>query len=204
MHYPLAPVQLDAALPVPTQRRAPAETAAGYARRRHQGQQRPDGSAFIEHPLEVARLLTSAGAGQELVTAGLLHDVLEKTPATEVELRALFGPRITDLVVAVTDDETIPDWRRRKAACRDRLRLGADQEALLLFAADKISRIRELRRGPEPPAPPTVRDRLAHYHASLHMLERELPDEPLVVLLRQEIEAYAPASAAAIALSRSR
>ena len=192
-------MQVHVVPPVPTQRPPRMQAALGYARRRHAGQLRADGSPFLEHVLEVADLLDYFGADDDLLSAALLHDVLEKTSATEDELRALFGERVTDLVVAVSDDDTIEDWRRRKAASRGRLRRNEDDEALLLFAADKVSRIRELRRGLEPPAPPTVRDRLAHYNASLHMLEHRLPGSPIVAMLRAEIAAYAPPSAAAIA-----
>lgn len=74
-----------------------------------------------------------------------MHDLLEKTDASASDLRERFGPRITALVIAVSDDERIAGYARRKAALRRQV-AGADEEALTLFAADKLSKLRELRR----------------------------------------------------------
>ncbi len=57
-----------------------AQAAVSYARQVHRGQRRrSDGEPFVAHLLEVATLLREAGASEPLVTAGVLHDTLEKT-----------------------------------------------------------------------------------------------------------------------------
>jgi len=54
-----------------------------FAALRHGGQRREsDGAAFIEHPVEVARLLRGAGCSEIVVAAGLLHDIVEDTDVT--------------------------------------------------------------------------------------------------------------------------
>src|SRR5690348_1861163 len=81
------------------------EAAMALAERSHAGQQLAEGAPFILHPLEVGWLLYRAGAADELIAAGVLHDVLEKTDVTREALRARFGERVATLVNAVTEDE---------------------------------------------------------------------------------------------------
>jgi hypothetical protein len=60
----------------------------------------------------------------------------------------------------------------------------------MLFAADKISKARELRRKPPKLAIRERRDRrrrLLHYRRSLTLLRRRLPDSPLVEQLAREL-----------------
>ena len=113
----------------------------------HAGQSREgDGAPFIVHPREVASLLCAVGAPDHLIAAGALHDVIEKTTAGASELRQRFATRIVALVLAVSEDEQIADYAARRAALRDQVAHAAE-EALMLFAADKISKARELRLG---------------------------------------------------------
>jgi HD domain-containing protein len=68
--------------------------------------------------LEVASLLYYAGATDPVIAAGVLHDVIEDTAALASDLRGRFGRRVTDLVVAVSEDDRIADHDARKAALR--------------------------------------------------------------------------------------
>ena len=115
--------------------------AIPYAERMHDGQRRGDGTPFIQHPLEVAELLYHAGAADDLIAAGVLHDVIEKSNVSASELRKGFGPGIAGLVLAVTDDEQIAGYANRKAALRQQV-AAAGGDALTLFAADKLSKLR--------------------------------------------------------------
>lgn len=174
--------------------------AIAYAKERHAGQRRADGTPFIQHPLEVASLLYYAGAPDHLIAAGALHDVIEKAGVSVRELLGTFGNRVSGLVAAVSDDDRITRYSARKAALRQQV-AGAGDEALMLFAADKLSKLRELRRETESDedrneTPHGVRDmrarRLRHYQRSLALLEERLPDYPLVADLRDELGAFLP------------
>ena len=173
------------------------QAAIAYAERMHAGQRRADGTPFILHPLEVASLLDYAGAPDHLIAAGALHDLLEKTTAGEHDLRRQFGIQITRLVLAVSDDERIATYAKRKAALRRQAAV-AGEEALMLFAADKLAKVRELRRelavDPRSAGSTSRRRelrtrRLKHYRRSLALLEERLPDSPLVRELRDELHA---------------
>jgi HD domain len=118
--------------------------ALAYAEQVHAGQRRQvDGAPFILDPIEVAGLLYNAGAPDRVIAAGVLHDIIEKTAADAADLRARSGLAITKLVVAVSEDEGIAAYAERKAALREHV-TRAGHEALMLFAADKISKVREL------------------------------------------------------------
>lgn len=163
----------------------------------HGGQDRPDGSPFINHPLEVASLLHEAGARDHVIAAGVLHDLIEKTAVSATDLQERFGPQVTALVLSVSDDDRIGDYGARKAALRRQV-AAAGEEALALFAADKLSKVRELRREagaatdgrgtPRRGRPPRAR-RVRHYERSLALLQERLPDSPLVRGLHDELRA---------------
>ncbi len=66
----------------------------------------------------------------------------------------------------------------------------------MVFAADKISKARELRLDPAPAAgshhlpeaPPSRQQRLTHFHHCLELLEDTLSGSPLIEQLRMELE----------------
>jgi (p)ppGpp synthase/HD superfamily hydrolase len=166
-------------------------SARVFATRCHARQRRPGGGRFIEHPLEVARLLREAGCSDVVVVAGLLHDVVEDTSVSAAELRARFGAEIARLVLAVTDDAAVSSYRLRKRLLREQVeRAGGD--AALLFAADKISKVRELDGRTRTAGEGGLR--LEHYRESLGMLRRVVPLHPLVRRLADELEGAALAA----------
>jgi (p)ppGpp synthase/HD superfamily hydrolase len=147
------------------------------------------------HVLEVASLLYQAGAADYVIVAGVLHDTIEKTSTTAFDLRRRFGSRIASLVLAVSEDQRIEAYAERKAALCERVR-GESDAAVMLFAADKVSKVRELhreraggrrRRQAVVAAKATRRQRLAHYRRCLRLLDERLPDSPLVSQLRGEL-----------------
>ena len=122
--------------------------------------------------------------------AAMNPDVLAATCfyATDIHKRGL-GSRIAALVLAVSEDERISSYIQRKDALRHQV-ADAGEEALTLFAADKISKARELglkpiRRSVSGSTVPARR--ITHYRRCLALLRERLPDSPLVSQLDAEL-----------------
>jgi (p)ppGpp synthase/HD superfamily hydrolase len=189
-------------MPSPTIEAAAAESgviraALEMAERAHSGQTRngSGGMAYIHHPVAVAELLAAEGFGDEAVAAALLHDVVEDSDAGVEDVRKRFGERVADLVAALTDDESIEPYERRKDLHRQRVE-AAGGDALAIYGADKLSNVSVLRRtyaeqgervGDEFKAPLDVKE--AVWHADLAMLRREAPDLPFLDRLEAELDA---------------
>ncbi len=87
------------------------EKALKIAVEAHKNQVRKhDKSPYISHPIMVGRILEQAGFSEEVVAAGLIHDVLEDTDVNEAFLREQLGDEVVDIVTAVSEDQTV-DWR---------------------------------------------------------------------------------------------
>ena len=180
---------------VPTFLRDRPVTRAAFAlaARAHGDERRDaDGAPFILHPLEVAALLSSCRCRDEVTAAAMLHDTLEDTAATGEQIVAEFGSDVAHLVRCLTEDGSIGDHRERKSALRGQVAHGSC-EAATIYAADKLSKIRELRirlhAEPAFAVQPEGRSKLDHYWHSLTMLEQTLGGHPLVNQLRFELEA---------------
>ena len=83
------------------------DKAYKYASQKHFGQKRLTGEDYINHPLEVAMILSGIKADKETICAGLLHDVIEDTDTTSEELAKVFGDEITNIVLGVTKINSI-------------------------------------------------------------------------------------------------
>ena len=164
-------------------------SALEFASARHEGQRRQaDSAPFILHPLEVAQLLRVRGCDDEVIAAAVLHEVVEDADVEPAELEQRFGRRVARLVEVLTEPSPEGSYRERKARLREAV-AGAGEDALVIFAADKVAKVRELRMAlasgridePDP-------DKLDHYEASLGLLEARLPGNALVQQLRFELE----------------
>jgi (p)ppGpp synthase/HD superfamily hydrolase len=166
--------------------------ALEFAASRHQGQRREaDAAPFILHPLEVAQLLKGRDYPDNVIAAAVLHDVLESAEVQPAELAERFGPEVAALVAAVSEPTTEGHYRERKARLRAAIAT-ADDNALAIYAADKVAKTRELRlRLARTPAAAPDPDKLDHYWQSLTLLEHRLGRHPLVEQLRFELEALA-------------
>ena len=112
--------------------------ALAFAAERHAGQRRKgDGKPFIVHPLAVGRILARQGMPEQVVAAGLLHDVLEDTPTPPSEIARLFGRRVASMVEEVTEPDRRHSWEQRKRAYLRHLKK-ASRGALAISCADKL------------------------------------------------------------------
>lgn len=93
-------------------------SAAAFAANKHKTQRRKDAesSPYINHPLELARILSEEGGVEdaEVIAAALLHDTIEDTETSYQELRGQFGARVADIVAEVTDTKWLQKGSRKR------------------------------------------------------------------------------------------
>lgn len=127
------------------------DRAIVFAVKAHAGtERRGKGFPYIVHPLEAVEIVATITPDQELLAAAALHDVVEDTDITADEIRAQFGDRIANLVVAESDVfmEGVSEedsWHDRKQAAIDRL-AAAPYDAKIVAMGDKLSNMRAIAR----------------------------------------------------------
>jgi len=113
------------------------ETALRIATAAHQDQVRKsDGSPYIIHPVMVAFILKEHGFREEVIAAGLCHDVLEDTQVTQDELVAALGEEIVQMIAGVSENKSL-EWEERKMQYTNTV-AAADEETKAVSIADKI------------------------------------------------------------------
>lgn len=124
--------------------------AINFAADRHRNQRRKDvhASPYINHPIALANVLANEVFidDDRVLIAAILHDTLEDTEATEMELVQLFGKEIASIVSEVSDDKT------QSSAERKRLQIEhagtISRLAKLVKLADKICNVRDIASNP--------------------------------------------------------
>lgn len=115
--------------------------AADFAARVHEGKVRKGSRIpYIVHPCEAAVIVSGLTKDPEVISAALLHDVIEDTDVTYEELLALFGRRVADLVLAESEDKS-KSWKERKRATIEHLKT-AKREVKMICLGDKLSNLR--------------------------------------------------------------
>ncbi len=120
--------------------------AATFAAGKHRCQRRKnaDASPYINHPIEVAKLLADEGGitEVELLIAALLHDTVEDTETSLDEIELLFGTTVRNLVAEVTDDKSLPKQQRKTLQVENAAH--KSDLAKQLKIADKTCNIRDI------------------------------------------------------------
>ena len=126
------------------------EEAIIYATVMHQGKLRKlKGTPYILHPLEVAQILSTLTDDQEIISAGILHDIVEDTDGTLEEIEKRFGKRVAALVSSESEnkypgEDKTASWKKRKEESLNVLRNTDDLGVKMLWLSDKLSNIRSL------------------------------------------------------------
>ncbi len=140
-----------------------------FSAREHRAQQRLSGEPYLSHPLEVASALADMKVDGVCLAAGMLHDVVEDTPATIEQIRAEFGPEVARIVEGVTKISRIeffsPGDQQAENLRKMVLAMVDDIRVVLVKLADRVHNMRTL----------------AH-----------LPPEKRVRIARETLEIYAP------------
>ena len=76
--------------------------ALAFAAKKHEGQTRRGGLAYVTHPIAVAEMMAKKGLGEDYIVAALFHDLLEDTDASEAEILALSSEEVLVAVKLLT------------------------------------------------------------------------------------------------------
>ena len=125
-----------------------------FQRRKNAPEMGPEGKAkgtpYVNHPLAVAQIISQIGKVDDVVVlcAAMLHDTIEDTDVTEADLRARFGDTITEVVLEVSDDKSLPKQRRKELQIEHAAH--ASLAAQLVKLGDKINNLTDLVDCPPP------------------------------------------------------
>jgi (p)ppGpp synthase/HD superfamily hydrolase len=115
--------------------------AAKFATLAHDGQRRRyTDEPYTVHLFSVASMVAMHTTDPHVISAALLHDVVEDTPVTVADLRREFSVRVATMVEALTDTPTVKgglNRAARKAIDRDRIH-AADANVHLIKAMDML------------------------------------------------------------------
>lgn len=112
--------------------------ALGFGARAHNRQTRKDDLAtpYFAHPAGVGIILTKLGAREEVIIAGILHDIIEDTEFGFVDIEKEFSREVAELVEWVSIPSGL-SGKAGKQAYIDKLRQ-SPPEARMISAADML------------------------------------------------------------------
>jgi len=120
----------------------------------HQGQYRKGTNIpYISHLMNVMKTLCENGCDKEIITAGILHDVVEDTSVTIEQVERLFGKRVATLVAGASEPEHMRNgkdgktsWRLRKQHTIEFILHEATLDQMLVTCADKLDNAEAIRQ----------------------------------------------------------
>lgn len=120
------------------------EYAIYFATRAHKGQKRKTEDVdMIFHPFTVGMMLQRNGCEEDVVVAGILHDVVEDTNYEFEDIEREFGKKVRDYVYDASEPDKSLEWEQRKQHTIDQIK-GAPLGSKLIVACDKISNLEDL------------------------------------------------------------
>jgi GTP diphosphokinase / guanosine-3',5'-bis(diphosphate) 3'-diphosphatase len=145
-----------------------------FSQKHHSGQQRASGEPYLVHPLEVALVLSEMKMDSVAVAAGLLHDSVEDTSVTIVDIRKEFGEQVAHLVEGVTKISKI-DFSSQEEQQAENLRkmmlaMVDDIRVVLIKLADRLHNMRTLEHLPAGRQQKIARETLDIYGPIAHRL----------------------------------
>jgi len=161
------------------------EKAYQLAFEKHEGQYRKSGEAYIIHPLNVAKILTTIYADSATIQAGILHDVLEDCDCSKEEMEGIVGEEVTKLVEGVTklsrlhfstENEYLIEYYKKII-----VGMSEDVRVIIVKLADRLHNMRTLWALPEQKRVKKANESLeilapiAH-HLGIHKIKSELED----------------------------
>ncbi len=155
-----------------------------FAKEAHAGQSRNSGEPYIQHPLEVAKILLELRPDEDSIIVALLHDVLEDTPLKAEDIQKKFGKDVIPLLTGLEklgkvyyrgEERQIENLRKMFIA------MAKDIRVILIKLADRVHNMRTLEFVPEHKRERIARETLTVYapiaaRLGIYALKDELDD----------------------------
>ena len=150
------------------------EKAYEFSQKNHAGQLRASGQPYVMHPLEVSCVLAEMKMDPVAIAAGLLHDSVEDTSVTIVDIRKEFGEQVAHIVEGVTKIGRI-DFSSREEQQAENLRkmmlaMVDDIRVVLIKLADRLHNMRTLEHLPPERQQKIAKETLDIYAPIAHRL----------------------------------
>lgn len=124
------------------------EEAYEFAREMHEGQYRKSGEPYIIHPVNVAIILADLGMDDNAIAAGLLHDVVEDTDCSSLDLERKFNKEVAFLVEGVTKLDKIQchskEERQLESYRKMFVAMAQDIRVIIIKLADRLHNMRTM------------------------------------------------------------
>jgi|SRR3989344_1670356 len=157
-----------------------------YQKQKRKGKDIP----YITHPLIVGLILARAGASEDVIIAGILHDTIEDSVPEKKVTKAMLAERFGDTVAGIVDDVTEQDkdlpWEERKQEALEHVEK-LENDSLLVKSADLISNISEIIADHQVDGDVIFerfnasKDKtIAHYQRMINAVIRQWPENPLL------------------------
>jgi len=145
-----------------------------FAQKAHKDQFRKSGEPYITHPVEVAKILINLGMEETVVIAGLLHDVLEDTNVTPLELEKEFGKDVLSLVDAITKLERLSFYPTEAYKAQNLrkmfIAMAKDIRVIIIKLADRLHNMQTLQYHEEEKRKRIAKETLEIYAPLAHRL----------------------------------
>ena len=127
--------------------------AYAFGAEAHKEQKRRSGIPYISHPLAVAHILTQLKMDAMTIASALLHDTIEDTGVTALQVTELFGNDVAVLVEGVTKLSKLEfasrEERQAESFRKMVVAMAKDIRVILVKLADRLHNLRTLEHMPE-------------------------------------------------------
>ena len=136
--------------PLTTENEQLIRKAFQFASAAHMGVRRKSGEPYIIHPLAVAKIVVSEiGLGTKSAIAAILHDVVEDTDYTLIDIEKMFGEKVASLVDGLTKLSGTYDSKQATNFRKMLMTLSDDVRVILIKLADRLHNMRTLESMPQ-------------------------------------------------------